>query len=454
MGSAKGITKVMALRLSLIAILTIAIVNIILGLVTNSLAIFGNAANALFDAGSSAILLVTTQLSVKPPDAEHLYGHGKIEPIGGLLAGVSFMAVAGLLGFEAVIRLITGAGQVHHDLIGFLAIGYTLAIDSFRITILRQTKSGSVTVIAGLYDALTDFASAIVTLIGFGLVFINVDYGDPMATIVLGLLLAYLSVRLIRTSSLDLSDTISKNIVSDIRKEIIDTKGVIACKDLKVRKVGAKTYVETTICVPNSMGLAEAHDVASQIESNIIRSQGDSDVTVHIEPLGKEEPLEKEIETLATRVEGVQEVHGMRCVYSSGKLFITLHALVNPQLSVEEAHSIAENIEKNLKQQIENIENVTVHIEPNLPNFSREFTVEDAQVQRMIEQIVKAHPEIRRVNRVVTYMSEKEPYINIDCGFDKDVSVSTMHEIVSHVEDEIKERFRDAVVTIHAEPLS
>jgi divalent metal cation (Fe/Co/Zn/Cd) transporter len=68
----------------------------------------------------------------------------------------------------------------------------------------------------------------------------------------------------------------------------------------------------------------------------------------------------------------------MSSVYSRGKLFITLHALVNPQLSVKEAHVIAENIEKNLKQQIENVENVTVHIEPNLPNFSRVFTVEDA----------------------------------------------------------------------------
>jgi cation diffusion facilitator family transporter len=443
----------MALRLSLIAILTIAIVNTILGLVTNSLAILGNAAHALFDTGSSVILLVTTQLSVKPPDAEHLYGHGKIEPIGGLLAGISFIAVSGLLGFDAVMRLITGVGQVHRDLIGFFAIGYTLAIDFFRIAILWGKKTGSVTVIAGLYHALTDFASAIIALIGFGLVFINIDYGDPVATIVLGVLLAYLSVRLILTSSLDLSDTISKRIVSDIRKEILGTKGASVCKDLKVRKVGAKTYVETTICVPNSMGLAEAHDVASQIEGNIIKTQGDSSVTVHIEPLGKEKPLEKEIETSATNVEGVQEVHGMSSVYSRGKLFITLHALVNPQLSLKEAHDIAEKIEKNLKQQIENIENVTVHIEPNLPKFSQEFNVEDAQVRKMIKQIVEAHPEIRRVNRVVTYMSEKERYINIDCAFDKDVSVDAMHETVSHVEDEIKERFRDAVVTIHAEPL-
>jgi cation diffusion facilitator family transporter len=453
MSSAKSITKVTALRLSLIAIFTVAIVNTILGLVTNSLAILGNAAHALFDTGSSVILLVTTQLSVKPPDAEHLYGHGKIEPIGGLLAGISFIAVSGLLGFEAVMRLITGVGQVRRDLIGFFAIGYTLAIDFLRIAILWGKKGGSVTVIAGLYHALTDFASAIIALIGFGLVFINVDYGDPVATIVLGVLLVYLSVRLIFTSSLDLSDTISKSIVLDIRKEILGTKGVSACKDLKARKVGAKTYVETTISVPNSMGLAEAHDVASRIEGNIIKSQGDSAVTVHIEPLGQEKSIEKEIETLAASVEGVEEVHGMSSVYSEGKLFITLHALVDAQLSLEEAHNIAEKVEKNLKQQIENIENVTIHIEPNLPKFSQEFTVEDAQVQRIVKKIVKAHPEIRRVNRIITYMREKERYINVDCGFDKDVSVDAMHETVSHVEGEIKERFRDAVVTIHAEPL-
>jgi divalent metal cation (Fe/Co/Zn/Cd) transporter len=176
-------------------------------------------------------------------------------------------------------------------------------------------------------------------------------------------------------------------------------------------------------------------------------------VTVHIEPLGKEKPIEKEIETLATSVEGVQEVHSTSSVYSKGKLFITLHALVDPQLSVQEAHNIAEVIEKNLKQQIENIENVTVHIEPNLPTFSRESAIKDAQVQRMIRQIVEAHPEIRRVNRVVTYMSEKERYISVDCGFNRDISVRAMHEVVSHVEDEIKERFQDAVVTIHAEPI-
>jgi divalent metal cation (Fe/Co/Zn/Cd) transporter len=224
------------------------------------------------------------------------------------------------------------------------------------------------------------------------------------------------------------------------------------CKDLKARKVGTKTYVETTICVPSSFGLAEAHDVASEIEAKINKLYGDSSVTVHIEPVGEEKPIEKQIESLASVVEGVKGVHNLSSVFSKGKLYLTLHALVDPHLSIEEAHDIAEKIEENLRQQIEDVENVTVHIEPYAPKVRREFVIEDADVRRMIRQVVEAHPNIRRVNRVVTYVSEKRRYINIDCSFDKSVSVDAMHETVSHVEREIKRKFKEAVVTIHAEP--
>jgi len=448
----KSITKIRALQLSFVAIASVVVIEGIAGLLTQSLAILSDAAHALFDSVTTLILLVTTQLSLKPPDEEHLYGHGKIEPIGGLIGGVALAGLAAFLITEAGSRIYFNV-KIEHLPIGFWAIGYTLAVDFFRIGTLWGRGQGSLTVKASLYHALSDFASTIIALLGFGLTYIGVDdRADATASIVLGSLLIYLSIGLVRTSGLELSDAISKSIVADIRKEILSTKGVSVCKELKARRVGTKTYVETTICVPSSMGLAGAHNVASQIEANIIRLHGDSTVTVHIEPIGEEKPIEKEIETLAMSVEGVREVHSMSTVYQKGMLYITLHALVDPQLSVEEAHDIAEKIEKNLQQQIQGIENVTVHIEPYSPKVRREFAVEDAQVQRMIRQIVEAHPDIRRVNRIVTYVSEKRRYINIDCSFDKSVSVDTMHDTVSHVEGEIKKQFKEAVVTIHAEP--
>jgi len=454
----KSITKVRALQLSLVAIASVVVIEGTIGVVTNSLAILSDAAHALFDTISALILLVTTKLSLKPPDEEHLYGHGKIEPIGGLIGGIALIGLSVFLFYEAFTRLllVEQLGQfVLHNVIGFGAVFYTLAVDFFRIGTLWGKGQGSVTVRASFYHALSDFASTVIALLGFGLTYIGGDDRiDATASIVLASLLIYLSIGLVRTSSADLSDQISKSVVVDVRKEILSTEGVLVCKDLKARRVGDKTFVETTICVPSSMGLAKAHDVASQIEASVKRLYGDSSVTVHIEPVGAEKPIEKQIESLVTVVQGVKGVHNLSNVYSKGKLYITLHALVEPQLSIEEAHSIAEKIEENITAQINNIENVTVHIEPYAPKMRREFKIDDADVLRMIRQIVAAHPNIRSVKRVVTYVSEKRRYINIDCSFDKSVSVGAMHNTVSHIEREIKNRFKEAVVTIHAEPSS
>lgn len=452
MAIGKSITKVRALQLSFVAIASVVAIEGIVGLLTNSLAIISDAAHAMFDSVTTLILLLTTQWSLKPPDEEHLYGHGKVEPIGGMIGGVALIGLAVFLIYEASSRIWFNP-QIEHISIGFWAVGYTLAVDFFRIGTLWGRDHGSTTMKASLYHAFSDFASTIIALIGFGLTFFSFDDRfDAVASIILASLLIILSSRLIRSSGAELSDQISKNIVSEIRKEILNTKGVSLCKDLKVRKVGEKTYVETTVCVPGTMELPEAHDVASRIEANINKLYGDSSVTVHIEPVGSDRPVEKQIEGLATSVEGVKGVHNLSSVYSGGKLYITLHALVDPQLSIDQAHGIAEKIEENLTGQLGDVENVTVHIEPYAPNVRREFAIDDAEVRRTIRHTVAEHPDIQSLKRVVTYVSEKRRYINIDCTFDKSVSVEAMHDTVSHIEEEIKSRFKEAVVTIHAEP--
>lgn len=390
MAVGKSVPKVGMLQLSLFAILSVVFVESLIGLATNSLAILSDAGHALFDTTTTLMLLLTTRISMKPPDEEHLYGHGKIESIGGLIAGLALLALASFLVVEAGLKFLSGGVRVHHGVIGFAAIGYTLGVDFFRIGILQRTaESGSLTVKANLYHAFSDLASTIIALLGFGLATIGFYAGDPLASIVLGALLAYLSTGLMRTSATELSDAVSAGIVAEIRKEILGTRGVLGCGELKVRRVGSKTYVETTVMVPDSMGLAEAHDLASKIESNILRSQGDSTVTVHIEPQGKGMPMEKQIESLATRVEGVKGVHNMSSIYSRGKLYVTLHALVDPELPLQEAHKIAEKIEENIEQYIENIENVTVHIEPFTQKLRGEFTLDDAEVREMIRQAVE-----------------------------------------------------------------
>ena len=116
------IGKVRALQLSFIAITSAIFIECIIGFLVNSLAILGDAFHAIFDAITTLILLSATQISLKPPDEEHMYGHEKMESIGGLVGGITLLALGGFLVVESIIKITWGGSPVIPEPIGLSLI--------------------------------------------------------------------------------------------------------------------------------------------------------------------------------------------------------------------------------------------------------------------------------------------------------------------------------------------
>jgi cation diffusion facilitator family transporter len=451
-GSREGNYKLKALKISAIAIFSVVIVEVSVGLIVNSLAILSDGLHALLDAVSTIMLFFAVRASIKPPDEEHTYGHEKFETIGGLIGGIILIAVAFLIFYEAAIRLIENTQIARGvEFAGFIAIGYALFIASLRVTVFRKTQHvESPSMKAGLYDAISDLSSTLIALLGFGLATLGFFYGDAVASIFLGIMLSYLSFKLVKFSVMELSDTASKELVQKTRKVILSHEGVTKTENLKVRKVSSKIFIDASVQVSSFMSLEEAHSLASKIEADLKVALGNVDATIHIEPSEKETKMEKLVEKLAT-VEGVKEVHEISTIYIGGKLYITLHAYVNPELSVEEAHNIAEAIERRIHSEIKPLENVTVHVEPSgvaVPAAE----VNEAQLRKVVYEVAKGIAGNLRIKRIVTYASAGKRYINIDCYFTKQVQIKEAHKIASQIEKETKEHFANAVVTVHMEP--
>jgi len=443
--------KLRALKLSAIAIALVVIIEVTIGSIVNSLAILSDGLHALLDAITGVMLFMATRVALKPPDEEHTYGHEKFESIGGLMGGIVLIGIALLVIYEAVLKLTEGAGvNAGLELAGFVAIGYTFSTDIVRVVLFRKfTSSESTTVKAGFYHALADLSSTVIAFLGFGLATVGLRQGDSLASIVLGILLSYLSIRLVRSSITELSDTASRELVQKTRKEILSHEGILKCENLKARRVGSKTFIEAAVEVSSLMSLEEAHTLASKIEANLRATFGNVDATIHIEPSERETKMEQLVEKLAT-VEGVREVHGIATIYASGKLYITLHAYVDPKLSVEEAHEIAEKIENRMHAAIKQLENVTVHVEPY--GEVRAAEIDENELRKIIQKVAKGTERDFYMKRIVTYAAEGKRYINMDCCFTEQVSITEAHEIASRIEEEIKGRFEDAVVTVHTEP--
>jgi cation diffusion facilitator family transporter len=447
------LNKIRALKLSLIAITTVVICETVGGTLVNSLAILSDAAHAVFDVVTTLILLATTRWSQKPPDEEHTYGHEKIESIGGLIGGLVLVVLAAILVYEAGLRLVSTV-EIKLNPIGFVVVVYTLCVDFFRIGILsRTTEGGSVTVRANLYHAFADFVSTIIALVGFYLATIGILQGDAAASIILALVLIYLSGRLIRASSMELTDAIPKVTVQSLRKEIMKTHGVLDFEDLKVRKAGDKFFVEVKVLVAETLGLQEAHDIASSTELNIRTYLGEASVTIHVEPTHKEDSLENKVESLASTVEGVRGVHNVSSYYIEGDLYLTLHIQVDGSLSLEQAHEIAEETEQSLRHNISSTAKVTIHIEPfDQLKISKRWLPPESSVEETVRQVISKQPTVFDVKSITTYLKGGKRHLNIVCSFDKKHSVDTVHSIVSDIERELRKQFEETIVTIHAEP--
>jgi len=446
--------RLRTLKLSTIAISSVVLVEVSLGLTAGSLAIVSDGLHALLDALTTFMLFLVTRVSLKPPDEEHMYGHEKFEPIGGLIGGIALIGIALTILYEAILRILSNqAINMELEYVGFIAIGFTFCIDFFRVGIFsRARKSESSTMKAGFYHAIADLSSTVIAFVGFGLASLGVSIGDALASVVLSVFLSYLSARLVWSSGMELSDTISKDVADKVRKEILATKAVCKCEALKIRKVGDKAFVRVTVQVPDYLDLEEAHDLTSEIEANIKKVVGNAEVAIHTEPCETDMSTHRLVEKLATEVHGVKEAHEINTAYTDGKLYITLHAYVDPKLSVEEAHEIAEEIEDKIEAKVANLENVAVHVEPFSPKKRRGSMVDENEIIKVVYGVGENRQRTFRIKRIVTYVADKKRYINIDCCFVKEMSIEEAHDVTSQIEETLREHFEETIIVVHMEP--
>ena len=312
-------TKV--LQISLVAIFSAFLVELIFGLISNSLGLITDSIHALLDSMVTVILLLAARMAIKPPDEEHTYGHGKIESLGGLIGGIAIFLIAIFFIYESINRLQSPPPSI---LPGFFAIIgglYTIGVDIFRIVILRRSisKIGGTTLKADFYHALMDLGSTLVAIAGIVLVTYGFYSGDFIAALILGGVLAVLSLKLIYRTSQELTDIISPELVKKVRQIISNTEDVIEVGAILMRRSGDTIFADVTISLRGDTSFDKAHEISNRVENNIKKEISNSEITIHFEPTWENVPLDAKIFDIAKNIPGVKGVHNVSTHKSKGK---------------------------------------------------------------------------------------------------------------------------------------
>ena len=447
------VQRTQVLKISLFAILSAFVVELSFGLFFNSLGLVTDSVHALLDSIVTIVLLLAAKMAIKPPDAEHTYGHGKIETLGGLFGGIAILLIAVFFIYEALVRLQNPEPEILPNIIAITAGIYTIGVDIFRIILLGSSirKIGGSTLKADFYHAMMDLGSTLVAIVGILLVTTGFYQGDFIAALVLGILLAALSLKLIYRTAMDLTDIISPGLVNQVREISQNTDGVLDVGPILMRKSGDTIFCDVTISLRGDVSFDKANEISSQTEKNIKNKISNCKTLIRFEPSWQDVPQETKINDIAMGVEGVKGVHNVSSYSSEGKIFVSLHVMVEREKNLEDAHNISEVIEKRIQKNLPEIHHVTIHLEPFV-TIPEKLMVGGKTTEEKIGSLLEEYSEIKKIGRVKILQYKNILKIDIDCSFDGKLSIEKVHDLTSQIERKIRSQFKNAIITIHPEP--
>ena len=297
-----------------------------------------------------------------------------------------------------------------------------------------------------------DVGSTSVALIGLLLVTtMGLYQADYVAALILGDFIAALSFKVIHKAGMELTDAIPESMLRKVHDLVDSTEGVMRTESLQMRRSGSDIFAEVTISLSGAASFDQAHKISANVEKKIKDSIANSNVTVHFEPLWKDTPLDYVINNLASSVSGVSGIHNISYSTTNDGIFISLHVMVDRNMSLEDAHKVSDEIEEQIKKSVDNVNHITIHLEPYV-SLPKSIPVEDLTIEEQVTNIIKEYSSVKKIGRVITFQLQNIYKVDIDCSFAGNLTVEQVHDIVSEIENKIKGQVKNAIVTIHPEP--
>ena len=283
---------------SVAAAVLLAGTKIVVGVLTGSLGILSEAAHSALDLVAAGVTVLAVKASARPADADHPYGHGKVENLSALFETFLLFLTCGWIIKEAIARLFLHAVPVRANLWGFGVLILSIVVDLGRSRALLATarKHNSQALEADALHFSTDVWSSSVVLLGLVLVFLAkwlhlpwLAQADAVAALAVAGIVIHVSFRMGRRTVADLLDAIPPDLVHQARLRVLELPGVMAAPRIRMRKIGGAWFSDVVIQVDPALSMEEAHAVADAVEGCLAGLMPGGDVVVHAEPFAPRE---------------------------------------------------------------------------------------------------------------------------------------------------------------------
>jgi cation diffusion facilitator family transporter len=427
------------------------------GLATGSLGLVSEAVHSGTDLIAALLTFFAVGVAVRPADTGHQYGHGKAEHLSALAEGTILVLASLLIVWRAIMRL-TGSTHppVHASWWALGVIGVVLAIDVSRtIASARAARRyGSAALSANALHFATDFMGSVAVLVGLVLVRSGHVRADSIAALFVAALVLFAAVRLMRRNVDVLMDIVPADAEEAARRAIKDIQPAVELRRLRMRQAAGRYFADVVIGVSVDAAVGQGHAAADAVERAVQSALPEADVVVHVEPLGDRAEVRERAHAAALGVGRVREVHNVSVVSTNAGTEISLHLKLPGGLSLDEAHEIAEDVERAIVAALPEVSSVQTHLEP---------LAEEAEGTRLrAEEVAAEHDLVARIVRDALGCEAKElRFVHTDEGLvvhltlplPAGTTLAEAHAEASRIEETIRSERPEIVdVLVHTEP--
>ena len=442
--------------ISIIASACMAAIKLAVGVAIGSLALISDALHSSVDFVATVITWIVVRISDRPADDEHHYGHGKLESLSALGVIALLYILAGGILVESYSRLHEGAPPPTLSALPFVVLLVDIAVNFWRARALhcvaRDTSSQALA--ADALHFASDVFGSIAVLIGLGLAAFGFLWGDAAAAIGVAMIISLLGLRLGRSTVETLLDQAPEGASDKAKAAIRAVPGVVGIERLRVRMVGPTHFIDATVQVPRIYPIDRIDEIKRNAQDAVRRALDDADLTFTAVPVARDNESIRERIMVIARNSGLA-IHHVTVHDLGGKLTVSIDLEVDGNMALIEAHGIAHDLERQIRDEFGADAEVDTHIEPLEPElpFGSDAAPERVEAIREALSRFAADGVIYDIHDVRMRDTEAGEIVNFHCRAASTMSVIKVHENVDAIERALRRAFPTVKRVIsHAEP--
>jgi cation diffusion facilitator family transporter len=437
---------------SVLAALALIALKLGAGLASGSLGLVSEAVHSGTDLVAALLTFFALGVAGRPADPGHPYGHGKAEHLAALAEAAILVVASLFISYKALSNLV-GASEsgVQATWYAFVVIGVVMVIDASRTLVSRRASQryASPALQANALHFASDLAGSGAVLLG--LLFVAGGYpgADSLAALFVAALVLLAAARLMRSNVDVLMDLAPADSDAAARAAIGRVEPPVELRRLRLRRAAGRHFADVVIGVPPGAAVGQGHAAADQVEQAVQEALPDSDVVVHVEP-GTEEELRDRVHAAALAVPRVREVHNVRVVTVGGGVEVGLHLKLPGELSLDNAHAVASEVEDAISAALPEVVAVQTHLEPLRETAAGERTAppDERAILRIVREFSGEPPRDARLVR-----TEEGLLVFVTLRVPADRTLAEAHALASEVEERIRLELPEiADVVVHTEP--